>query len=303
VRFAKTFLPVFILLIAWTGLNAEIVRVASFNVRNYNVCDHIIDGIWTPKYPKPEEEKTALRTILRAVNPDVVVFQEMGPSEFLEELRHDLAKEGLDYPYSAHMVALDEDRCLCALSRIPFAGVTRHTDLTYSVSKIKHGVKRGLLALSFSTQGRAWTLYDAHLKSRYGSDKDPVGNRKEREGEAMAIRNRIAKDANNGFWMLAGDMNDTPGTGTWRKLSRKYGKPLGVDLRPLDSNGEPWTYNFASRDIYERIDMLLCSTALSNFIVEGSAHIYDGPGANEASDHRLVYMELNFPDVPEAEKE
>ncbi|MBN1403468.1 MAG: endonuclease/exonuclease/phosphatase family protein, partial [Opitutales bacterium] len=265
-----------------------------YNVRNYNVCDRVVDGAWTPAYPKPEVEKAALRAVLREVSPDVVMLQEMGGAAFLEELRQDLSAEGLLYPFSVSMLADDDERCLCILSKLPFAAILEHKELPFTVRGEKMSVRRGLLGVTFlSDAGREWRLYNAHLKSRYGSDKDPLGNRLEREGEARAVRERILKDGAE-LWLLGGDMNDTPGTGTWRRLCGKGGEKTGVDLRPLDSNGECWTYFYSSQDTYERIDMLLCSPLLFPALEAGSAKICDSEKAMQASDHRLVYVDMEL---------
>ena len=285
-------------LLAAIPLRAEIVRVASYNVRNYTATDRMEDGGWTPDAPKPEAEKDALRAVIRTVHPDVIVFEEMGPPGYLEELRLDLASEGLVYPYSAHLEAADPDRHVAALSKIPFVKVGKYADLFYTVAGEKFLVKRGLLSLTFVTQGREWTLYGAHLKSRVGAQQDERKNTQERNGEAGAIRNRIGRDQPAGsLWMLAGDMNDSPGGGAWNRLTEKSEQRLGVDLRPVDSHGEVWTYNYARKDTYERIDMLLASEKLDALVVKGSAKICDAPQAAEASDHRMIYVDLDFPDA------
>ena len=281
--------------------NADVVRVASFNLRNYTASDRMVDKKWTPDYPKDEDEKTAVREILLSVRPDIVMFQEMGPPEYLEEFRLDLAREGLRYEYSAHMIAVDNVRCLAALSKIPFEKVEKITDMGFTVSGEKMAVKRGLLALTFKTDGREWTIYDAHIKSRYSKSGEKEANSRERIGEANAIRsrlNKIYKKAHSPLWLLVGDMNDTPGSSVWKRLTVKSGKSLGVDLRPVDSRGESWTYRYAKMDTYQRIDMMLASDALSGAVKENSAKVYDGPEADKASDHRMVYVDLDLENTP-----
>ncbi len=280
-------------------LSAERLRVASWNVRNYNICDRMVDGVWTPAYPKPEAEKEALRVAILAVAPDVIVFQEMGAEGFLEELRLDLASLGLDYAYSALLRGQDKDRCLAALSKRPFAAVQEHRDLKYSVASKDYRVRRGLLGLQISSGGQDWTLYTAHLRSRYGSEAEQDKLRREREGEARAIRDRIARDnpAEGSLWLFTGDINDNPGSGAWRRLCEKNGQKLGVDLRPRDSRGDSWTYYYATRDVYERIDMMLASSALAAYVVDSG--IWDAPEWFRASDHRLLYVDMDLPDVTE----
>jgi endonuclease/exonuclease/phosphatase family metal-dependent hydrolase len=275
---------------------AKVVRVASFNVRNYNVCDRMVDGEWRPDYPKPEEEKRALREIIRAVGPDVLVMQEMGGPEFLEELRLDLLADGADYPYKAHLAGADPDRCLCALSKLPFAEVRGFPDLEYSLRGRSETVKRGLLAVTFETQGVRWTVYNVHLKSRYGDDDGLEQSRLEREAEATRIRDVVDGEALAGgsLWLLAGDLNTTPGTGAYGRMLRKTGRVPGVDLRPVDSAGEVWTYYYKARDTYERIDVLLSSPGLAESVVDGSGRVFDGSQALTASDHRMIYVDIEF---------
>jgi endonuclease/exonuclease/phosphatase family metal-dependent hydrolase len=283
------------LIFAALSASAESVRVASYNIRNYTGTDRITESGWTPGYPKPEEEKDALRAVILAVKPDVIVFQEMGPAGYLEELRLDLSASGLAYPYSAHLVASDPERCLAALSRIPIENMGHNNSLTYSVNGDKSPVKRGLLSLSFTSKGRAWTLYDIHLKSRAGNKSDEKKNTAERNGEASAIRNQIQKEqSDNALWILAGDTNDTPTSGAWNRFLAKGERKLGVDLRPKDSKGEFWTYYYKKLDSYERIDLIMASPAMAELVKTDSAKIYDGSGAEKASDHRLVYVDLEF---------
>ena len=71
-------------------LGENVVRVASFNLRNYLSCDRMVEGKWRQDYPKPEIEKKAVRSIIRSVNPDILVFQEMGDYPYFLELLIDL---------------------------------------------------------------------------------------------------------------------------------------------------------------------------------------------------------------------
>jgi endonuclease/exonuclease/phosphatase family metal-dependent hydrolase len=254
-----------------------------------------MDAGWVPDYPKPEDEKDAVRGVILAVRPDVIVFQEMGPGGYLEELAADLAASGLDYPYRECLVAADSERCLAALSRIPFKEVRRNNTITCKVYGEVLPVKRGLLGLTFETNGRDWTVYNIHLKSRTGSDTDAERNEKERHAEASAIRGQILKEQGaDACWLLLGDTNDAPHSGTWNRLTHKGEKLLGVDIRPTDSRGEHWTYYYSRTDTYERIDIMMASPPTLKVLKTGSARLYDGPEAGKASDHRLIYADLEF---------
>jgi endonuclease/exonuclease/phosphatase family metal-dependent hydrolase len=286
-----------------TGLNAASVRAASWNVRNYNEADRVVDGRWTPSAPKSEDEKTALRKAILAVRPDVIVFQEMGPAAYLEELRRDLVKEGLEYPFSAHLTAADPERCLAALSRIPFASVDKQAHVTYRSGGVDCEVRRGLLALTFVTEGCRWTLFDIHLKSRETGAFGEAATERERLSEAEALRGEILKfsDAadDSARWMLAGDLNDHPGGSVWRRLLSLRGKSIGVDLRPSDARGEYWTYYFSRNDSYERIDLLMASPVLAKSVPKGAPTLFAEEGMR-ASDHRMPFTDLVFPDAGNA---
>jgi hypothetical protein len=105
------------ILIAASGLKAEVVRVATYNVRNYLEVNRWADGRYRPNFPKPEEEKQALRAVILSVRPDILVIQEMGTGPYLEELQADLKEEGLDLPFAYVAEGADEDRHVALLSR------------------------------------------------------------------------------------------------------------------------------------------------------------------------------------------
>ena len=81
---------------AGVRLQAEVLTMATYNIENYVSTNRMTEAGYRKDYPKPESEKRALRTVLRALNADVLVLQEMGPRAYLDELQRDLKAEGLD---------------------------------------------------------------------------------------------------------------------------------------------------------------------------------------------------------------
>ena len=73
------------------------LRVATYNLNNYLIMDRIVDGRWRPAYPKPESEKTSIRQVIKRTYADILLLQEIGSLALLEELRDDLALEGIDF--------------------------------------------------------------------------------------------------------------------------------------------------------------------------------------------------------------
>ena len=107
------------------------VRFATYNIENYGPADRMTESGFRPSYPKPEREKSALRTVIRDLSADVLVMQEMGAGPYLEELRRDLRSEGINYPYTTLATAADADRHIAILSRLPLRGVRTHDDLSF----------------------------------------------------------------------------------------------------------------------------------------------------------------------------
>lgn len=276
---------------------AEELKVATFNVENYGPADRVTAAGYRKAYPKPEAAKQALRTILRGLAADVVVLQEMGGQPYLDELKRDLAAEGLNYPFSVLLEAEDTDRHVALLSRRPLKTVVQHTDLAFKYFNVMTAVKRGLLEVVVETAAGEVTLWTLHLKSRFTDRPDDPMSGKRRAGEATAIRDCVLArfpDPAQALYLIAGDFNDVKTSAAVRYLLKR-GKTVIAGLVPIaDSHGEAWTYVYRKEDVYNRVDHVLVSPGLSARVRGGRGIIYDGPGALEASDHRPVMVTLDL---------
>ncbi len=290
--------------VASTGLSprAETLTIATYNVENYTLTDRMTPGGYRPDYPKPEASKQALRTVLRAIDADVLALQEMGGRAFLEELRRDLATEGLVYPHAEILETGDEPRFVAVLSRRPFTSVRHHTDLAFRYFGSEETVRRGLLEVRFASDGGELTLFVAHLKSRFTERKDDPMSALRRAGEAEAVRDRILalfpSPAASRF-LLVGDFNDGPGSRPVRAVLAR-GRTIIAELVPVaDSRGETWTHRYRKEDSYTRVDHVFISPepSLRAALRNGRALIYDGVGVNDASDHRPVVVILDLATV------
>lgn len=274
------------------------VRVATLNLENYLLTDRVVDGRFRPDYPKPEAEKAALRKVIRTVAPDVLAVQEIGGEAFLEELRGDLAREGFDLPHAAWLDAADPDRHIAVLSKIPFSEVRCHRDVRFRYFDDEACVKRGMLEVSFPPVDDlpAWTLFVVHLKSRYTEREDDPASQLRRAREARALRDIIRErfpDPTRARYLIAGDFNDSPGAAPVRAFLRCGDVELGRLVPAADSRGETWTHVYRREDIYSRVDYLIAAPGLWARVVGGSGRIFDGEGAREGSDHRLVFLDLS----------
>lgn len=272
----------------WAGQ----VRIATWNICNYLSMSRLVDGVYREDYPKPEAEKLAMHSLLLAVQPDILLVQEMGNVAYLRELQADLAHLGLVYEYAVWLEAADPLRHIAVLSRKPFREVYEHKDLWFSYSQGKDRVKRGLLELVFEEEGFEWTLYGVHLKSQWAANsQDPLAA-KQREREATTIRNLIRRQGKP-YYIIAGDFNDHPNSQPLRRFLQCSGEQLAKVVPARDSRAESWTCYYKKEDSYTHLDYILISPEFSSYVVNEIAWIVDQlPESLIASDHRMLVIDL-----------
>jgi endonuclease/exonuclease/phosphatase family metal-dependent hydrolase len=272
------------------------LRLATYNVKNYNSIDRRIDGEFKPDWPKPEAEKTALRAVIRAAHPDILALEEMGLEPELEELRRDLASEGLTYPYSALVHGPDPDRHVAILSRVPLAAIHPHESIAYKSGGESKLVSRGLLEVDLVANGRPLALYVVHLKSRLTETADDPQSATQREAEARVLRDLVRQEqplAQGALVAVVGDFNDSRDSPPVKRFTELDAKPLLAIAPTADSRGETWTLGYARADEYDRSDYILLSPALAP-LQKSPGGIEDVPESEAASDHRLVWVDLTF---------
>ncbi|KXU36198.1 hypothetical protein AXK12_03855 [Cephaloticoccus capnophilus] len=279
------------------------LKIATYNVENYGSLNRRTPHGFRANYPKSEAAKRALRQTIREIDADILVLQEMGPVEYLLELQRDLKAEGSDYPYSVLMRGPDAARHIAALSRIPFARVHEHSPLRFEYQDGVEDVKRGLLELHFATPAGPLTLWALHLKSRYTTNKADPESAIRRAAEAMRIREFILQriaDTQADLYLILGDFNDTKVSPPLRYLMQRSELKFSHLLPSSDSRGEHWTYHNTRDDSYSRVDHILASSAVLPFVKNGSAEIADGPQVRSASDHRPIFVTLDFSAFPQS---
>ncbi len=277
------------------SLRAETVRVANFNLHNYLDTNRWVDGHYRMDYPKPEDEKDAVRKIIIAVNPDILALQEIGGPQHLEELRRDLKRDGLDFKYAECLVGPDEVRHIAVLSKVPFQA-KGHLDLDFKYIDERFVIKRGLMELVFDKGDTQWSLFNLHLKSRWTNRDDDPQSDKRRTGEAQAARDYI-KDAyppeQHPRYLIVGDFNDTKTSAPVRRFLESGDTELTQLVDCRDSRSERWTFHYRREDRYERVDFILASPAMADAVKD--AAIFDQqPTTSQASDHRLIYVDLEL---------
>ena len=283
-----------LLLLLFAGrLSGESLRIATWNVANYGPAGRVTAAGYRSDYPKPEAEKAALRAVLHRLDADVLALQEMGPPAYLEELARDLAQEGLHYPHRA-IAADGEPRRNALLSRRPLHAVHTHRDLEFPYQGQSTRLRRGLLEATLATSGGAITLLVLHLKSPLSDDPHDPRADALRRAEAGAVRDRLHRrfpDPRGARFLLLGDCNEVPAGAAIQTLRRR-GRTELLRLAPAaDDRGDSWTHHYRRGETYARVDLILFSPALANWIA-GPGVVLDGPDVRQASDHRPVVIEL-----------
>jgi len=289
------------LLCTVTGGHA--LTLATYNLENYTVADRVVEGVFHQAYPKPEKERRALVQVIAGLKPDILAVQEMGPAPFLEDFRDELRASGQDFPHAVLLEADDPDRHVALLSKFPPKQVRRYVQLSAAFLGRRERVKRGVLEAIFATDRGDVSIFVVHLKSKrteHGTD-DPE-SAAQRAAEAEAVRDLVLArfpDPRVAKFIVCGDWNDTRGARPVRALQQRGQTEIGELVPAVDSRGEAWTHRFGREDTYQRVDYILVSPALKPFVVPNSGRVWDGPGANEASDHRAVAVKFDLGSVPE----
>lgn len=273
------------------------ITVASFNVENYTLADRMVDGVFRPAYPKPENEKQAVRQVIASITPDILAVEEMGGQPYLDDFQRELKQAGQDFPHAVVLEAGDADRHVAVLSKLPFKEVKRHAKVSFTYFGQPDIVKRGVLEVVFATSEGDFSVFVIHLKSKRTERKDDPESGIQRALEAEAVRDLVLAcypDPARAKFLVIGDWNDTRGTRPIRALQKRGDTVIGELVNATDSRGQVWTHYFRREDQYSRIDYLMVSPGLKPFVEDGRATIHDGPGALQGSDHRAVHLTLKL---------
>ena len=289
--------------IATAIARAETLRIATYNVENYVATDRMTADGYRKDYPKPEVQKEALRTVIKALHADLLILQEMGSAEYLEELQRDLARDGVPYPHATLLEAADPDRHVAVLARREPIEVVRHVALEFRYFDGSEVVKRGMVEVRLATSAGALTVFGVHLKSRFTDRPDDPQSAIRRIGEATAVRDTILARfpaPEREMFVVAGDFNDAPRSKTLQRIERRGKTKIAHLLAAADSRGERWTHAYRKEDSYTRVDHVLVSTLLTRAVQGGGAMIFDVPEVRAASDHRPVVITLELEDTKKA---
>lgn len=295
----KRFLGVVgVMLVSFLLVEGRVLRVGTYNLENYLRMDRKIEGKFLENYPKPEGAKRGLRAVIREVNADILAVQEIGGMEYLRELQEDLKLEGLEYKYVTIVEGIDATRHIGLLSKEKIVDEEHHDKLFFlSKGKEKLKVARGLLEATFLTDGVRWKLYTTHLKSKVNAPNSDPENANYRIKEAEVIRQKVVEDfpkEGGGYYVVLGDLNDGPNSAVLKRIKKVGKRILTVPLEASDRGALIWTEYSRYQGAYYRLDYICVSPEMLKKVKGKRASICDAPFALSGSDHRLVYVDLEF---------
>ena len=285
----------FVLLFCLPLLSAKDFVVAYYNLENYLPMARVIGGKRIESAPKPENEISALITMLKRIRPDVLGVVEIGDKTMLADLQARLSASGMAFPHSEWVGAPEGERHIALLSRFPIIARNSRCDVPIELDgrllKMGRGILDATVEVNSSYQIR---LVGVHLKSRR---KVPAfDERKFRAREALSVRahlDSILKADPSVNLLLFGDLNDTKNESPIKDILGISGTPIAVRDIPLrDSSGLVWTHFWSDADVYSRIDYLLSSQGLWPEIKLSRSGIGGGREWSKASDHRPIYATI-----------
>ena len=290
--------------------------VATFNVFNWGPANRTIEGVYLRDAMKPESEKNAAVKIIKELNADVLVIQEIilnNADANIEDIRNHIAASGLNYPYAVFSTGEDTRIGLLLLSRLPFieSYVLNEDDFTLknsSGARTTLRVSRGIAHAAVEPlPGKRIDILGVHFKSRLAKSEfdDPdtgtKGDLTIRRQEALIARGhalRLLREHPGTRIIILGDFNDhtrhpNEPEGPIEILTRPRDTVLPLHILNITDNvGDLWTHYYAAQATYDRIDMIIVNDPLRREFLPEHSFIYrqkDGlPHWREASDHRAV---------------
>ncbi|MFO1460410.1 MAG: endonuclease/exonuclease/phosphatase family protein [Verrucomicrobiota bacterium] len=277
--------------------DAEVFRVATFNLENYHLHPF---GNRTTK--TPESRRQVIDEIV-AIRPDVLAMQEIGDRDALEDLRARLLERGVSFPHVEHVAGWDTNIFVGVLSRFPFAARRPHVRESYLLNGRRFFTSRGIAELEIEVSPRyRFTLITTHLKSRRQSVL--ADEAEMREAESRVLRRTVDGILENypqANVIVCGDFNDTQDSPTIRTLIGR-GRSTLLDPRPGErGEGCPqsegpravtWTHHYGKEDTYSRIDYILMSRGIAKEWRPEGSYVLSTPKWGLASDHRPVICEF-----------
>lgn len=272
------------------------VRVLSLNTHRFfdRSCDSSRCGAGAyealPSREEFEQKAARLADAIARARPDVVCAQEVESEEALDALRERLGGAMRTAVLGETGGAGSVD--VAVLSRDLVREVRRHRRAHPLVllDGRRTSFSRELLEVHLDHGGRRVVVFCAHFRSKVRDDPQ----RRAAEGAAAAeIVSQRAREHPDALLLLAGDLNDTPGSDALNALQRSGMARVAESLPP----GEDVTWR--GRAGAFALDHIFYATAASGRLVDGSvAVLRDADGTYGGSDHAALRADFSLGAAP-----
>ncbi len=263
------------------------LTVATYNILNLFDSEddpyHGDEG--TPA--KPREQLQTLADSIKALNADVIAFQEVENRFYLERFIEVFLPD-MGYDNVVHFEGNDVRGIdVCLVSRVPIGPVRSHRHITFTGPEGgQRRFNRDVLAVTIEPpNAKPFEAWIVHLKSNSGGREfaEPV-----RLGEARQLRTMLDQqlgDNPDARIIVLGDFNDTWESETLNTIVGSG--PWALWSAASDLEGElPDTFN--SGEYRSMIDFILCSPAMAQAYKKGSFRVIPGSPESTGSDHNPV---------------
>lgn len=217
------------------------VKIATYNVENLfdlnddgNEYEEYIPNTswgWNASMQRIKLRNTA--RVLREMRADIVGLQEIESETALKELKAQLNRAGLYYPYHAFSRSKNTTVSVALLSRYPIKSVLNHSPGT-------HRRYRDILEAKVDIDGKSLRIFVNHWKSKSGPESMRILS-------ARVLSQRLKTLSPNEPYVLLGDFNSHYEEYRTFLKSRKHNDTNGITginhiLRTIDDRGNPITY-------------------------------------------------------------
>jgi endonuclease/exonuclease/phosphatase family metal-dependent hydrolase len=281
-----------------------VLRIATYNVEN--LFDRYDDPYTADSSedkgttPKPARALYALAKMIKAVNADILALEEVENRGFLEEF-NTAYLDGMGY----HNIVLIESNNshrngrgidVALLARVPVIAATTHQYREFAVTNGgRMRFHRDMLQVRARPPGFPDVhVFVVHAPSRLGGQQrsEPLRLAEARAGVAILAEQFAGKT--DAWVVVLGDFNDEPKNAS----PGVYESNPGVPLRRVparDARGKPNTWMSAGSPYPPACFDHIFLSRPAGAQLKGKGRVWNEAGAEDASDHRPVSVDLLAP--------
>jgi len=217
------------------------VKIATYNVENLfdmhydgtEYEEYIPNGDWGWTNEMYRAKLTNTATVIRGIGADIIGLQEIESESALKDLKAEINRQGLYYPYYAFAKTRNSAVNVALLSRYPIQSALKHP-VNYS------GKYRDILEAKILIEDKPLRVFVNHWKSKGGPESERIVC-------AKRLLQRLKELPEDEPYVLVGDFNSHYEEHKTFLKSRKHNNTDGITginhiLGTVDKEGNPITY-------------------------------------------------------------